>query len=52
MFTYRLDMAVDAVMLRPGYKAYLFAQPKWQGTFEVIEGAFQDGDVGEGRLKC
>ena len=48
----RLDWAVDSVMLRPGYKAYLFAQPKWQGTFEVIEGAFQDGDVGEGRLKC
>ena len=51
-FNTRLDWAVDSVMLRPGYKAYLFAQPKWQGTFEVIEGAFQDGDAGEGRLKC
>ena len=26
---YRLNWHVDSVMLRPGYKVYLFEEPKW-----------------------
>ena len=26
---YRLNWHIDSVMLRPGYKVYLFEEPKW-----------------------
>ena len=39
----RLDTSVDAVMLRPGYKVYLYEDPKWTGYYEVFEGAYQEG---------
>ena len=42
---------VDSVMLPPGYKLYIYEKPKWQGEFEVIDGAYQEGQY-EGRLKC
>ena len=37
---FRVDYQVDAVMLRPGYKVYLYEKPKWTGPYEVIEGAY------------
>ena len=48
---YRLNTEVDSVKLRPGYKVYLYEQPKWQGNYEVIEGAYEEVS-NEGRLKC
>ena len=61
----RVRWSADSMMLRPGYKVILYELPKWQGidasiddkgnkidaTYEIIEGAYQDGSE-EGRLLC
>ena len=43
---------VDSVMLRPGYKVYLYEKDHWEGEPEVIEGAYAPEGETEGRLLC
>ena len=49
---WRAVKSIDAVMLRPGYKIYLYEKKHWQGDYDVIEGAYQPEGVEEKRLLC
>ena len=44
--------ASDSLMLRPGYRVYLYEQKMWHGKYAVYEGKWASGDASEGKLEC
>ena len=49
---WRLVVSVDSVMLRPGYKIYLYEKPHWQGIVDEIEGKYQEKGEDDQKVMC
>ena len=42
----------DSLMLRPGYKVYLYEKKMWRGKYAVYEGKWASDDASQGKLQC